>query len=482
MSTQTRRTILSRGAAIGAAAALAGPAAAVGAGTSSGGASSGAAGGTAPPWEIFANSAWNFEMLLSFGGTAYGVAETGEMFEVVRRVNARTGNPAEPSTADFDVLVAEWLRMAETLEGKAASALARGHRVTARDRFLRASSYYSQALFFVLGTSRPGREQAVFQACERNWLASIALWDPPAVVFTIPVPSLGLQLPAYFFAPDASGARRPTYVICNGSDGQNVDLVYAGLRAALERGYNVLMFEGPGQMSLLFEQQIEFVPDWAPIIDAVIGALRARPDVDPARIAACGISFLGMVLSSAGARSPGLAAMVLEPGSYDLTRIWGDQRSMAGVKEVQDAPAAVQRRVRAEINQGILEAWPHLGSLGRFTIHKRGEIFQRAMLRDARAGRPPSDYFGLLQSMLPFTYPADLAAVRIPTLVTANQNDTLMKGQSRKAYSLLRSVPAESKRLVGLTIAIGGQLHDQPVGPRVAQELIFDWLDDVLGV
>ena len=52
--------------------------------------------------------------------------------------------------------------------------------------------------------------------------------------------------------------------------------------------------------------------------------------------------------------------------------------------------------------------------------------------------------------------------------------------QSEKAFTLLDSVPKSRKALVRLTAEEGASLHDQPVGPQVAEEIVFDWLDEQL--
>lgn len=474
MTTVNRRALLGRGAMIGAAAALGSPVAAMAAPSRAR-----STPGAAPPWALFRSPEWNGETLFALGSSSYGGAEIGEVMELVRAVKARTGDPESPGRADFTALVRAWESLAARLERQARNALAAGHRVTARDRFLRASTYYAQALFFVLGTSRPRREEDVWKACERNWLESIALWDPPPVILTITAGEF--EMPAYLFRPDASGTPRPTLILCNGSDGTNPEVVQSGLVAGLDRGYNVLLFEGPGQMTLLYERRQTFVPDWAPILGAVVETLQARGDVDSSRIVAAGISFLGMILSSAGARTPGLRAIVLEPGAHSDPDLWGDQESISLVRKAQGAPAAERAGIRRGVNAGIRQAWSHLSAVDRWTIHKRGEIYTDSMLADARAARPPSDYFGFLEKLLEFTYADDLRAIRIPTLVCSNQNDQFFGPQSKKTFDLLTSLPSEAKRLLPLTISIGAMLHDQPIGTRVAQELIFDWLDRVLG-
>ena len=85
--------------------------------------------------------------------------------------------------------------------------------------------------------------------------------------------------------PDASGCPRRTVILNNGSDAQNVDLFAFGGAAAVARGYNALIFEGPGQGSLLFERNMRFVPDWEHVVRPVIDVLRARKDVERRRIA-----------------------------------------------------------------------------------------------------------------------------------------------------------------------------------------------------
>ena len=116
----------------------------------------------------------------------------------------------------------------------------------------------------------------------------------------------------------------------------------------------------------------------------------------------------------------------------------------------------------------------------QFTICKRGSIFNRQVRREARAGKPLSDYYGLLESMLPFRFSRDFREITIPTLVLANEGDPFFGSQPEQAYELLDSVPRSRKSLVHLTAQKGASLHDQPVGPQVAEEAVFDWLDDQL--
>jgi hypothetical protein len=54
----------------------------------------------------------------------------------------------------------------------------------------------------------------------------------------------------------------------NGSDGTAADICAQG--AALRRGYNVLVFDGPGQGAALYRQHLFFRFDWEKVITQVV--------------------------------------------------------------------------------------------------------------------------------------------------------------------------------------------------------------------
>ena len=76
--------------------------------------------------------------------------------------------------------------------------------------------------------------------------------------------------------------------------------------------------------------------------------------------------------------------------------------------------------------------------------------------------------------MLPFDFTEDYRQIQIPTMVTSNEGDEFFAGQSKRR-SLLR-LPMPKSSCSNWTAAQGAQLHDQPMGPQVAQEFVFDWL------
>lgn len=427
------------------------------------------------PLDLFASAVFNAEALFALGAASSHSAEVGEVLRIAQTINARTGDPAEPGTEAFDAYCDVFSRYGDDLARRAASSGA-AHAVTTRNRLMRASMYAAQELFFVLGSADGAREERVFDTAQSRWLRAVALFEPAVEHSEVDSP-FG-PIPVHFFPSPSGSGRRPTVIISEGSDGQNVETMQFGVTAALARGYNVVLFEGPGQMTPLFKRRVVFTPNWNKVIAPVLAWARGRADVG--KVALVGISFGGMLCARAAARVPGLDAVVLEPAAYDFTTMWGDQASMALVKETYRAPAADKEGARKGLNEGFVSAWPSLPRVEQFTIYKRGSIFDRRVQQEARAGQPLSDYYALLEAMLPFRFGRDLGQITIPTLVLANEGDPFFGSQPEEAYALLHSVPRSRKELVHLTAQKGASLHDQPVGPQVAEEAVFDWLDDQL--
>ncbi|MGW0779115.1 alpha/beta hydrolase family protein [Streptomyces sp. NPDC002835] len=80
-----------------------------------------------------------------------------------------------------------------------------------------------------------------------------------------------------------------------GSDGQCIDMWTYGVAAALDRDWNALVYEGPGQGQMIFVDQVVFSPRWETVVAPLIDWLTARSDVDADRIALTGLSMGGVI-------------------------------------------------------------------------------------------------------------------------------------------------------------------------------------------
>ena len=141
------------------------------------------------------------------------------------------------------------------------------------------------------------------------------LFEPPIEILKIPYENT--TLPGYFIKPDASDAPRKTLLCTGGYDGTCEELFFIIAGGALERGYNVLVFDGPGQGGALVEQKLPMRPDWENVVTPVVDYLVKRRDVNPARVALYGGSFGGYLAPRAAAFKHRLAACIADAALFD---------------------------------------------------------------------------------------------------------------------------------------------------------------------
>lgn len=412
----------------------------------------------AGPFQLFTAEDLNFQTLIALGAAGISSA-VGEVLTAVDQAKAAPGGATYQSV--YDAMVAS----GNELAGQAATALSAGHRVSARARYMRAAQYYNQALFWVLGTSTPGAEAEVYRSMNQAFTASNALAAPAPQAVSIDYEDR--TLPGWFYS--GGRGRRPALVMNNGSDGQNVDMLAQGADAALERGYHVLVFEGPGQGSLLFEDNVVFRPDWEKVITPIIDHLIGRDDVDDERIVLHGISLGGYLVARAASREHRLAALVCDPGLDSAWRSYPRQ-----LRELADAgPPEVVNRLWAE--QVVAGANPQQV----FTLKKRLEIYTPQAHVEASQGRIPSDWYALARRIQQFSLTEDdMAAIRCPTLVTGYVDDAFF---GDAAHTLFDGLTVTDKKLMTFGETNGARYHNGPVASQFIGEEILDWVDETLG-
>src|ERR1700679_1170612 len=254
---------------------------------------------------FFKDESFSYELLRTVGYSAYGGADIGECLETASRI----------TEGDFGGWYRAWKLTADRVSALGERALKEGHPVSARDAFLRAANYYRTSEFYLHGlddaaaleSSRLGRA---------NFEQAIALMPHRSSMLTIPYE--GTTLPGYLFQPATGSGPRPTLIVCTGFDGTQEELYMNVAMAAMERGYNVLTFEGPGQGAVIREQQLPFRHDWERVIRPVIDYALTRPEIGRRRLALLGVSYGGYFTARAAAFDRRLAALVVVDGLYDL--------------------------------------------------------------------------------------------------------------------------------------------------------------------
>ena len=209
----------------------------------------------------------------------YGGADVGECLATAARVKG----------TDLDGWYSAWTATATTTAAMAGAELAAGRVETARSCFFRASNYFRTAGVMVMGTpldQRLARSNAAQTDAFRQ--AAALLPRPPDVV---EIPFEDTTLPGYHFRAGDGAGPRPTAILLGGYDGTAEELYFFNSVAALERGFDVLAFDGPGQGSALIQRGLVLRPDYETVVSAVIDHLLARPGADPDRIVLIGLSL-----------------------------------------------------------------------------------------------------------------------------------------------------------------------------------------------
>ncbi|MFF5212164.1 alpha/beta hydrolase family protein [Streptosporangium sp. NPDC000396] len=393
------------------------------------------------------NPSFWYETLRTFGHIPYGGADFGEVVVTCRRITA----------GDYDSWHDEWLATADRVADDARDALAGGHHVSARDAFLRASNYYRAAEFFLHGNAADPRIRHAYDASVACFRQAAALFTP--VVEPVEIPYEGTVLPGYLYRADESGAARPTVVMHNGFDGSVEEMHFFGAAAAVERGYTVLSFDGPGQPGTRHSQGLMFRPDWENVVGPVLDHVLTRPEVDPTRIALLGVSMGGLLAPRAAAFDQRVAALIALDGVYDLGDI-----ATSGVPFPR---AEAERRLRADHDSELdaaMEAVMATSPMLRWAI----EHGMYAM------GAPTPRAFGA--AYLDYHLRDGIAEkITCPTLVCAGADDGFFKGQPELLYEHLTC----PKTLLIFTAEQGADAHCQSGAQRLAFARVYDWLDDV---
>lgn len=403
---------------------------------------------------LFKDPGFNFNGLLALGSAGYGAGEVGEVLTAVNTIN-KAGLSAQTYTETFK-------NLGEQLSGPPGNG--KPGNQTTRFRALRAAQYYAQALFFVLGSDTPGSEQQLYQAGRDAWDTFCGLCDPPPV--TVHVPYGGrTPLPVWFFRPDTSGKRRPTVILTNGSDGQNVDMWTYGVPAALQRGWNALVYDGPGQGQLLFVDQTVFTPRWETVVTPLVDWLSARPDVDTGKIALTGLSMAGDLAPRAAAFETRIAALVAMPG---VLSPW-----LGFPPEIRKILTPDKQQTNAIWNNDVV---PQLPPPAAATMKKRFEPFSIPAMLAARQGKMFTDFYTPAMLIKSLDITDVVPRIKMPTLVLDYEDEQFYPGQPRQMYDRLTC----PKDYVKLTAATGAQLHCSPMAPQQHCEVVFDWLQQKL--
>ncbi len=382
------------------------------------------------------------QLLRALSYTYYQGADIGECLATAAQIKAK----------DFDSWYEEWMKTAERTYLQAESSRLADCEISARQGFLRAANYYRTAMFFLYGAPVDPR---LVEAYDKHCVAfaqAVALFPTPVEAMSIPYETTAL--PGYFYKSDISNSPRPVVIVSNGYDGTHQEGYFGAAAAALERGYHVLCFDGPGQGKMLIKQQHYMRHDWEKVITPVVDYLLTRTDVDPKGIVLLGPSWGGYLAPRAAAFEPRLAALIANPGQFDAMECVN--KAFPQVNELLDHdPEHVLEKFLAQALQNPMLA---AKMKAKMWIHGVDSTIE------------------LMRLWKNYNLRTVAQQISCPTLVMDTENEPLSMGQAKQLFDALTC----PKEYVLFTAKEGAGEHCEAGAYSLAHQCLFDWLHKTL--
>jgi pimeloyl-ACP methyl ester carboxylesterase len=394
---------------------------------------------------VLRDDLFDSQLVRAAGAAGAGGAQLGECLATATRIHG----------TDLNQWYLEWNRTADAAYASGEKLEASNERVSAREAYFRASTYYRTAGSMLLGVPLDPRLVTSNSRQTDAFRRGAALLDVPPDVLEIPFE--GTTLPGYFFRAADSVEPRATVILTGGYDGTVEELYFFTGQAALARGYNVLAFDGPGQGAALLQQGLTLRPDWETVIGAVVDYALTRPEILDDKIALIGLSLGAHLAPRAASAEHRLAACIADCGAYDLFEMAIDR-----------IPHTLSARVREGLPSAEALLRPILTTLLQKPTGGWG-------LRRMQLVHGIDDPIDLVNALRDYTLAGRAENITCPTFVCNAEGDDI----SASAPQLVEALTCE-KEFVTFTTEEGAGDHCEAAARGLYHARSFDWLNRVM--
>lgn len=379
-------------------------------------------------YEFFPNYIWNLSVAISIASGA----EFGEIVDMCEPIKRAANEGADAGTPQF---MKEWAKKAETLSALAQEDLARGRKLSAAEKFRRASLYLTTAER-MQGHGHPGRAEtyAKSQDAFKHYIEYGKENCTP-----VSIPYKDTAFPGLFTQAEGVDGAAPCVVFTNGLDSNKELLYWTWLPQALaRRGISTLCIDQPGTGAALRLHNLPATPfseEWAtPCYDYLAG----RSDVDRDRIGISGISLGGHFAARAAAYEPRFASGA----------VWGANHNW---HEVQIG------RLDREGENPVPHYWKHVYWV--FGAESKEEFFEKIKGMNMNG---------------------HMDRIKVPFLITHGENDRQINVKyAHQAFEQMTNSPQPELKI--FTAREGGVEHVGADNMSYGRDYIADWFADTLG-
>lgn len=394
------------------------------------------------PSIFFGDPTVNYEALRALNYAPTGGADILEVLQTLDTIDP----------ANTDTWYDAFHNLATMVEGWGDESAAKKRGVSARQAYARASMYHRSSGFWLTSTPNDPRQMASYDASVACFHKAIQGSTPK--VEPVEIPYAGTTLPGYLCRGEGKG-NQPLLIAHTGFDGTAEEIFFA-VRGAIERGYALLIFDGPGQGGALRKRGLTFIPDWEKPVGAVIDFAERQKGLDLRHLALAGFSFGGYLAPRAAAFDERIKICIADGGVYSMFDNVLNQLPPVMKELLTSDPAKFSQYYQEYTTQDLAARWS-LGN-GMYTF---GAKDAASWLNDLRAYQ--------LMDVAP--------KIKANTLVIDSEGDTLIGGQAKPLYDALTG----PKTYMVFTTKEAAQLHCQVGAELRMSQRIFDWLDEATG-
>jgi cephalosporin-C deacetylase-like acetyl esterase len=396
------------------------------------------------PWYenlFFKDASFNFETIRILGEAYTQGSDIGEVIATVRKIKNK----------DTQSWHYEWLKTADRIYDFAEKCKKNRDYISAKKAYFRASNYYRTAGFYLDSIDKRKKSIALSQKSIDCFKAAIKYNKK---IKSIKIPYENTTLPGYLIKPKKTSKKTPLLILFTGFDGTKEELYFSAGKAASERGYTVIMFDGPGQGEALRMQNLYFRPDWEKVISPVIDYAEKLSDINKRKIAIMGRSMGGYLAPRAAAFDERIKACIANGGVFDFSENILENFPPKFLALADTAPGKFDSTIRKISKSNIQLNWFIENGMWTFNTKDPAEFILKLKEYNLRKC-------------------AD--KIKCPVLVIDSADDLFMKGQPEKLYNELNC----KKTFMLFDYESTGEAHCQEGATAISNERIFNWLNSI---
>jgi len=251
------------------------------------------------------NQTYHFEAIRSLGYAVSGGADIDEVLLTLGRIDKGSN----------ESWYKEWKALAEEVYNK--SQEYSYDPISKGNGFLKASNYYRTAEFFVSHLAHNDKDVLeTYRKGVNAFYKGLELLEIPVERFDVPWGDK--SLPGYYVRGESEMNGDTLIVVVNGYDSTKEEEWFTLGRAAYERGFSFVCYDGPGQGGAIREHEIYMTHEWAPVNQAVLDyVLNEHKEINEIVLVGCSV---GSTLATKAAAADSRVDMLVQ---YDIMYDFG---------------------------------------------------------------------------------------------------------------------------------------------------------------